>query len=379
MVQERHIPGQRNFGFGMMRLPQRSETEGGGINYEEVRAMVDRFLAAGFNYFDTAAPYHGGESEVAFRECVAKRYPRETFVLADKLTIFMLQDAEEMPGFFASQLERCGVDSFDSYLLHCLNDDFFQKAEELGAFDFVLQKKREGLAHRVGFSFHSTADVLEGILEKYPEMDFVQLQINYADWDDSVVQARKCYELCRRAGKSIIVMEPVKGGILAELPDEAEMLLRSIAPQATPASWAVRYAASLEGVEMVLSGMSNLAQMEDNLSYMENFAPLNEAEAQAIERVRGILEERALIPCTECGYCLAGCPEGIPIPEYFKTYNDVEKYSQRYHRSAKLKYEDIAQHAVAADACRRCGICEARCPQHIQIPSWLEKTVERFS
>lgn len=268
----------KKLAFGLMRLPLLDPADNTSIDFQTVNTMVDKFMEAGFTYYDTAAPYHQKTSEVAFRECVVKRYPRDAYTITDKLTLFMIPKAEDMEAFFQGQLERSGVTYFDYYWLHALGRDSFRKAEEFGAFEFAAKKKAEGKVKHIGFSFHDTADVLEEILTAHPEVEFVQLQLNYLDWEDPEVQSRKCYEVCVKHGKPVMVMEPVKGGVLASLPKEAEALLKAADPDASPASWAIRFAASLPGVFTVLSGMSDIVQMEDNISYMKEFRSLTDED-----------------------------------------------------------------------------------------------------
>ncbi|MDE7161139.1 MAG: aldo/keto reductase [Anaeroplasmataceae bacterium] len=261
----------KKLAFGLMRLPLKKDSDDStNIDYEIVNQMVDRFLEEGFTYFDTAAPYHRQYSEIAFRECVAKRYPRTAYTITNKLSFFMVNQKEKLEEFFNGQLERCGVEYFDYYLLHAMNKKTLDLAEEIDAFDFVVQKQKEGKIKHIGFSFHDTAEVLEEILSKHPEMEYVQLQLNYIDWENKDVQSRACYEVALKYNKKILVMEPVKGGLLANLPEDAEQAFRTVEPNLSIASWAVRYVASLPNVVMVLSGMSTLEQMEDNISYMKN-------------------------------------------------------------------------------------------------------------
>lgn len=364
----------KKLGFGLMRLPLADPENTASIDHAAVCRMADRFLAEGFAYFDTAAPYHGKfNSELAFGQCVASRHPRESYRLTDKLSFFMVQQADQLEDFFAGQLERCGVDYFDCYLLHAMDADRLALAERIGAFEFVAQKKAEGKVRRVGFSFHDSPEVLERFLTRHPEMEVVQLQLNYLDWEDPEVQARRCYEVCRRHGKPVIVMEPVKGGLLASLPPKAEALLKAAAPQASAASWAVRFAASLEGVEMVLSGMSSEEQLADNLGYMKDFAPLTAAERQLTEQAAGIIKNAASVPCTACRYCVDGCPQKIAIPEIFKLVNKVSRFGKGQLPAAKNSYAQLAQSHGKASDCIRCGQCEAACPQHLPVTKHLEE------
>lgn len=370
----------KKLAFGLMRLPLLDSEDNTSIDHAKVCQMVDKFMEAGFTYFDTAAPYHGKHSEIAFRECVAKRYPRESYTITDKLTLNMVESKEKLPEFFEAQLERSGVDYFDYYWLHALNKNSFQKAEEMQAFAFAAEKKAEGKVKHIGFSFHDTAEVLDEILTKHPEAEFVQLQLNYLDWEDPEIQSRKCYEVCVKHGKTVMVMEPVKGGLLANIPDEAKELLKKADPSLSPASWAIRFAASLEQVETVLSGMSTLEQMEDNISYMKDFQPLTEEEKQLLAKVVEIIKSKETIPCTACRYCVDDCPQKIAIPEYFKLMNNISKFGASQLANAKRSYNNLlSQGHSKASECLKCLQCEGHCPQHLNITTYLEdvaKTLE---
>ncbi len=369
----------KKLGFGLMRLPLNDPADVTKVDYDTLCKMADRYMEAGFNYFDTANPYHGGgNSEIAFRECIAKRYPRDSYTITNKLSFFIVQKAEELEPFFAGQLERCGVDYFDYYLLHSMNKDYLELAEKIGAFDFVQKKKAEGKIKHIGFSFHDTADVLEDFLTRHPEMEYVQLQLNYADWENVEVQSRKNYETAVRHGKQILVMEPVKGGLLSNVPPEAEKLLKDAEPDMSVASWAIRYVASLPNVAMVLSGMSSMEQMEDNLSYMSGFKPLTESEKQMVEKVAEIIVSRENIACTGCRYCVDGCPKKIGIPDFFKLMNDISKFGDRQIQMSKNYYNHYTGTLGMgkASACVKCGQCESKCPQHLPIIKYLEDTAE---
>lgn len=369
---------EKKLGFGLMRLPLLDAADTTKIDDQTMSAMVDRYLEAGFHYFDTAVPYHGGgNSEIAFRECVVKRYPRSAYTITDKLSFFIVQKAEELEDFFNGQLERCGVAYFDYYLLHAMNAEYLELAERIGAFDFVQRKKAEGKMKHIGFSFHDTAEVLEKILTRHPEMEYVQLQINYVDWENFEVQSRACYETAVRHGKKVLVMEPVKGGLLVNIPEEAKTLFQEAEPDMSIASWAVRFAASLPNVEMVLSGMSNMEQMEDNLSYMRDFKPLTEHEKDLIEKVTDIIVSRESIACTGCRYCVDGCPKKIAIPDYFKLMNDISKFGEPQIARAKQYYNHYTENLGLgkASACIKCGKCEQHCPQYLTIRKYLEDTV----
>lgn len=372
---------EKRLGFGLMRLPLTDPADTTKIDCDAVCKMVDRYLEAGFSYFDTAAPYHGfGNSERAFQTCVARRHPRDSYTLTDKLSFFIVQKAEELEDFFNGQLARCGVDYFDCYLLHAMDREYLKLAEKIDAFEFVQKKKSEGKIRHAGFSFHDKADVLEEILTRHPEMEVVQLQLNYADWETSDVQSRLCYETAVRHGKHVLVMEPVKGGLLASIPEEAAALLRGAAPERSLASWAIRFAASLPNVAMVLSGMSNREQLEDNLSVMDPFQPLTDQERQLVEKVAGIIQSRETIACTGCRYCVDGCPQKIAIPDYFKLMNDISKFGEPELPRARMNYAHCTgkMGLGKASACIQCGQCESRCPQHLPIISHLKDTAKKL-
>ena len=365
----------KKLGFGLMRLPM----IGDEIDMEQTKAMVDTFMAKGFTYFDTAYVYINGKSEVAAREAIVKRYPRDSFTLATKLPLWdNIETEADMQRIFDESMERAGVEYFDYYLLHNLNVTNYRIAERLDSFGFIARKKAEGRIRRIGFSFHDSAALLDEILTTHPETEFVQLQINYLDWDNESIQSRKCYETARRHGKPVVVMEPVKGGALAQVPQEAERLFRSVRPDLSPASWAIRYAASLEGVAMVLSGMSSPRQMADNISYMRDFQPLTPDEHDAIARAVQIINRSIAIPCTACRYCVAGCPRRIAIPEYFALYNADRQSLNNGFSVQGVYYANLTQHHGKASDCIGCRKCEKSCPQHLGIVEGLRKVAETF-
>lgn len=362
---------KKNFGFGAMRLPMKD----GEVDIPQTCQMVDAFLEAGFNYFDTAHGYLNGKSELALRECLTSRYPRERYILTDKLTNFYFKKEEDIRPFFQSQLKACGVDYFDFYLMHAQgveNFDFFKKCR---AYETALELKAEGKIRHFGISFHDRAQVLEQILTEYPQVEVVQIQFNYADYDDPAVESRKCYEVCRKFGKPVIVMEPVKGGNLVNLPEKAMEIFRELG-NASPASYAIRFAAGFEGMLMVLSGMSSLAQMEDNISYMQNFQPLSKKELEAVGKVQEIFRSMNLIPCTACRYCVAGCPQKISIPDLFAVMNTKMIY---HDWNADYYYNEVhTKQGGKASACIKCGKCESACPQHLQIRDLLVDVAKEF-
>ncbi len=357
----------KKLGFGLMRLPMKGEE----IDIEQVKKMVDVFMSKGFTYFDTAYVYIGGKSEVALKEAVVDRYPRDSFQCASKLPLWDLKDPEEMEKIFQESLDRAGLSYYDFYLLHAMGAERAKRADEVGAWEFMKKLKAEGRAKHIGFSFHDSAEVLEDILKNHPEMEFVQLQINYADWDSDSVQSRKCYETARKYNKPVIIMEPVKGGSLATMTPQVQELFKAARPELSVPSWAVRYAASLEGIVTVLSGMSNEAQLNDNVSYMEDFQPLTDGERDVIAKAVDILKSTPTIPCTACKYCVDGCPQKINIPGVFSAMNNLTLYNNR--DGAKRMYSGAVQDGGKASDCIQCGACEAHCPQHIEIIETLKK------
>lgn len=362
----------KKLGFGCMRLPLCDPQDPASVNLQELKEMVDAFMGAGFRYFDTAYMYHNEKSESALKEALTERYDRESYILADKMPTVIVKAAEEYPVYFQNQLERTGAGYFDYYLMHNMGKDRYEKTEAFGGFAFARRMQEEGKIRKFGFSFHDDADTLDRILTEHPEVDFVQLQINYLDWENPVIQSRKCYETAVKHGKPVIVMEPVKGGILAKLPAEAEKLMRERNPDASPVSYALRFAASLENVMMVLSGMSSLKQLQDNLKIMERPAPLTEGERELLRRVVAVIEKNTAVPCTSCGYCMEVCPQNIAIPNIFGVYNNYAatgSFSGMYYRRATYN-------KGKASDCVQCHLCEKNCPQHIAIPEHLKKAAE---
>ena len=358
-------------GFGLMRLPMIGED----VDIEQTKAMVDLFMESGFTYFDTAWGYIDGKSEAAAREAVVERYPRERFQLATKLPAFYgVKTAQEAQDMFWTSLERTGAGYFDYYLLHNLGDNRTEAFDRFDIWSFVAEQKAAGLIKHVGFSLHDRADVLDDILTRHPETEFVQLQINYADWESNTIESRKCYETARRHGKPVIVMEPVKGGSLATIPENLRAIFERVDPGASPASWALRYAASLEGLVTVLSGMSTLEQMRDNISHMKNFKPLNDAERAAIAEVQEGLKKLPSVPCTDCRYCVKGCPQNVRIPQIFSAMNNYLMYGNL--AGAKGNYGWETRDGGRASDCVACGACEEVCPQHIEIIEELKKAEE---
>ena len=361
----------KNFGFGLMRLP----TIGEEIDYAQVKQMVDEFIGAGFSYFDTAKGYHGERSEAAFRECVAKRYPRDRFTITDKLSQNYFESEEDIRKCFEEQLETCGVEYFDYYFMHAQGRNNYPKYKRCRAYEIAKELKAEGKIRHIGFSFHDTADYLDMILREQPEVELVQIQLNYIDFEDPKIQSRRCLEVCRKHGKPVVVMEPVKGGRLVNLPKEAEKILSGL-HGGSAASYAIRFAAGQEGVRMVLSGMSNLEQLRDNLSFMRDFRPLDEKERAAVEAAAESMRVQDVIPCTGCAYCVAGCPKRIPIPDLFADMNGREQWQDR--EEGKRRYEAHTRGKGRASDCIRCGKCEQICPQHLPVREFLQKTAKTF-
>ena len=359
----------KNFGFGAMRLPVLDKEDGTKVDLEQVNKMADAFLEAGFTYFDTAYMYHGGFSERAMKSCVIERHDRSSFTLADKMPIMHVHGPEDYPKFFDEQLSRTGAGYFDYYLLHAMNAQRYEECMKWGAFDFVAEKKKQGLIKHAGFSFHDSADVLDKILTEHPEVEFVQLQLNYLDWDSAVVQSGACYEVAVNHNVPIVVMEPVKGGTLANLPEGAVKLLKENGMNDSPATYALRFCMSLPGVMVVLSGMSNMEQALDNCQTLKDCEPLTAEEKQTLAKVANIINSGYVIPCTRCGYCMEVCPIGMPIPSLMGLYNNFAvsgNMSKNY--LARITYG----HNVPS-ACLGCQACEGNCPQHIEITKYLNE------
>lgn len=356
-------------GFGLMRLPRK----GIFIDIEKVKKMVDLFMGAGFTYFDTAFVYPG--SEAATKKVLVDRYPRDSYTLATKINAFLLAPNEKAAkNQFYTSLERTGAGYFDYYLLHSFMENNYKKYDKFHLWDFVKEQKEKGLVKHFGFSFHAGPRLLDQILTEHPEVDFIQLQINYADWENPSVTSRANYEVARKHGKSITVMEPVKGGSLANPPKAVKKLFDDYHPDMSYASWAIRFVASLDGIITVLSGMSSIEQMQDNLSYMKNFEPLNEEEQKIIQEAQRILGKSSVIPCTACRYCTEGCPKQIPIPDVFAAMN--KQLGNGQMAEARAAYEAAVSEGHRASDCIKCRKCERACPQHLTITDYLKQGAE---
>ena len=369
----------KKLGFGLMRLPRLDPNDEGSIDLEQTKQMVDTFLQRGFTYFDTAWMYCAFKSENAVKEALTSRHPRESYTLATKLHAAYIHSLDDRDAIFNTQREKTGVEYFDYYLLHDVGAEHYEIYKKYDCFAWIAEKKRQGLIKHMGFSFHDTAEVLDKILTEHPEMEFVQLQINYLDWDSEGVQSRKCYEVATKHGKPVIVMEPVKGGTLAKLPAAAEALLRQADPGASIPSWAVRFAASLPNVKMVLSGMSSTEQLLDNTGYMQDFAPLTQQEQAVIAQAVDSINASIAIPCTGCSYCTEGCPMHIAIPKYFSLYNaEIQELKEKDFTSQGTYYGNLTLTFGKASDCIACGQCESVCPQHLPIIENLKRVAKQF-
>ena len=360
-------------GFGLMRLPMIERD----IDENQTKDMVDLFLSNGFTYFDTAYGYNGGKSEEMVKTAIIERYPRDSFTIATKLPAWAgASNADEAKAMFQTSLGRTGAEYFDFYLLHNISSTRVKAFDDFGIWDYVLEQKEKGLVKHVGFSFHDRANLLDEILTKHPEMEFVQLQINYGDWESGTVQSRLCYEVARKHNKPVVIMEPIKGGLLANPAPAVRAVFEEADPNLSCASWAIRFAASLEGVITVLSGMSTLEQMTDNVGYMKDFRPLNEKERAVMTKAREALASIPSVPCTACDYCIADCPQSIPIPTIFEMMNRELIYGDA--RSARFGYSFETREGFRASNCIECGLCEEVCPQEIKIRDRLKEAVEKY-
>jgi predicted aldo/keto reductase-like oxidoreductase len=389
-INNRKIPV---LGFGMMRLPLTNPEDYSSVDFELSTNMIDRFLESGFTYFDTAYPYHQGKSEAVVKKALSSRYSRDTFTLADKMPVWLVKEPGDYQKYFDEQLKRCGVEYFDYNLLHNLGAKAYADTLKYGGFELLKKIMVEGKARYVGFSFHNKAAVLENMLAEQCDIDFVQLQINYADWNSEIIQSHKCYETAVKYQKPVIVMEPIKGGSLAPMPEilgvpiaesygrpslpkEAEQLFKIHNPAASAVSWAIRFPASLPGIITILSGMNSLEQLRENAALMNNFKSLDAGEQEVIKKVTEIINRNIAIPCTACAYCVEGCPQRIPIPQYFSIYNDQKQFGLTPPQTTY--YNNLAHEFSRASDCVSCKQCEEHCPQHIAISERLKEVAGAF-
>ncbi|MBR1906479.1 MAG: aldo/keto reductase [Clostridiales bacterium] len=362
-------------GFGLMRLPEND----GVIDLDKVCKMADAYMAAGFNYFDTAYVYHGGNSEKIVKEAIVKRYPRDAFTVATKLPAWCIHSFEDRDKIFNEQLERCGVDFFDFYLLHSIEDgNNYDTYEKYDCFNWGIKKREEGKIKHLGFSYHGTPELLVKVLDKHPEIEFVQIQLNYADWDNKIVHSGELYNILAERNIPIIVMEPCKGGKLANHDDECQAILKSVRPDKSIASWAFRYVGSLPGVTTILSGMSTQEQLDDNMNTFKNFEPLSDEEKEAIEKVKEVMFRIELVGCTACRYCVDGCPMKIAIPDVISAVNTKRKFPDDIRPN--FFYNGLVERDGngKASMCIGCGQCEGVCPQHLPIISIMKEAAEKL-
>lgn len=358
----------KNFGFGCMRLPMKDDE----VDFKEFSQMIDIFMESGFNYFDTAHGYIKGKSETAIKECLTKRYNREDYILVDKISGMFFKTEEDIDGYFQTMLEKTGVKYFDILLLHNQNRKNYGHFKKCCAYEKAFEYKEKGLVKAVGISFHDSPEFLDKILTEYPQIEIVQIQFNYLDIDNPSVESMGCYQVCLKHNKPVIVMEPVKGGRLVNIPKEAKDVFARLGNM-SPASYAIRYASGFENIKMVLSGMSNTQQMLDNISFMKDFKPLNEKELQAVFKVKEIINKTEQVPCTNCRYCVDGCPKKISIPHIFEAFNTARK-----GQDGLSLYKKAVENGSKPSDCIKCGKCEFECPQFIDIRKFLEKSKEIF-
>ena len=368
----------KKLGFGLMRLPLINDNDPSSIDFDKVFEMVDIFMKNGFNYFDTAHTYLKGNSEKAFRKALVDRYPRDSYIIADKLPIFNLTNSSQMQDIFDEQLERCGVDYFDYYMLHNVSTNHMKKFTDIDSFGFVRKKKREGKVKHIGISCHDSPEFLDRILNEHPEIEFVQLQINYLDWTDNNIRARDCYEVACKHDLPVIIMEPLKGGTLVDVPSTVKDMFNNYDEHDSVVSWAIRFNLSLDNVFMMLSGMKSVEDINENISIVDNFKPIDEVEKSILNKAVDIINDTIEIKCTSCNYCIEVCPQNINIPKYFDLYNKQKllnhenSYSMYYNN-----YVSDSNHA-SPDKCIKCKQCMEVCPQNINIPNNLEKVVKTF-
>ena len=361
----------KKLGFGLMRLPLTDANDKGSIDIEALKEMVDTFMEQGFTYFDTAWMYCAFKSENAVKEALTDRYPRDRYTLTTKLHASYLKTKEDRNRIFEEQRQKTGVDYFDYYLIHAIDQELYSLYNEMDCFNWLIEKKKQGLVKHIGFSYHDSAEFLDQVLTEHPEMEFVQLQMNYLDWESAEVQSRKCYEVAIKHGKPVIVMEPVKGGILADVPAEVRESFAAYHPDLSVPSWAIRFVASLDNVAMVLSGMSNMEQLMDNISYMKEFVPMNAEETELVHKAAEMIKDSIAIPCAGCSYCTEGCPMQIAIPDLFRVYNK-SKRGEITDVEANEEYRQLTESGGKARECLACGQCQVACPQHLEIINYLK-------
>ena len=361
----------KKLGFGLMRLPLTDANDKGSIDIEALKEMVDTFMEQGFTYFDTAWMYCAFKSENAVKEALTDRYPRDRYTLTTKLHASYLKTKEDRDRIFEEQRQKTGVEYFDYYLIHAIDQELYSIYNEMDCFNWLIEKKKQGLVKHIGFSYHDSAEFLDQVLTEHPEMEFVQLQMNYLDWESAEVQSRKCYEVASKHGKPVLVMEPVKGGILADVPAEVRESFAAYHPDLSVPSWAIRFVASLDNVAMVLSGMSNMEQLMDNISYMKEFVPMNAEETELVHKAAEMIKDSIAIPCTGCSYCTEGCPMQIAIPDLFRVYNK-SKRGEITDVEANEEYRQLTESGGKARECLACGQCQVACPQHLEIINYLK-------
>lgn len=361
----------KKLGFGLMRLPLTDANDKGSIDIEALKEMVDTFMEQGFTYFDTAWMYCAFKSENAVKEALTDRYPRDRYTLTTKLHASYLKTKEDRDRIFEEQRQKTGVDYFDYYLIHAIDQELYSIYNEMDCFNWLIEKKKQGFVKHIGFSYHDSAEFLDQVLTEHPEMEFVQLQMNYLDWESAEVQSRKCYEVASKHGKPVIVMEPVKGGTLADVPVEVRESFAAYHPDLSVPSWAIRFVASLDNVAMVLSGMSNMEQLMDNISYMKEFVPMNAEEIELVHKAAEMIKDSIAIPCTGCSYCTEGCPMQIAIPDLFRVYNK-SKRGEISDVEADEEYRQLTESGGKARECLACGQCQVACPQHLEIINYLK-------
>ena len=368
----------KKLGFGCMRLPLLDPADQASFDKEQLKRMVDTFIELGFTYFDTAWMYHNFQSEEVLKEVLVERYPRDKFTITSKLPIMMLHSDKNQRETFERQLQKVGVDYFDYYLVHSLNENTYKNAVKLKSFEYLQELKAAGKIKHMGISFHDSAELLDRILTEHPEIELVQIQLNYVDWDSDSIQSGKCYDVICKHNKPVVVMEPIKGGTLINVPDEVKEMFKQSEPDLSVASWAIRFAASQSQVMMVLSGMSSYEQLDDNTSYMQDFKPLSEEQMALTAKAAEIINSTIAVPCTACRYCVKGCPQKIAIPEYFSLFNSKRRFGKDGFVSEVAYYFNLcAEHGKASD-CIECKKCEKICPQHIKVSEVMKEVAKEF-